>query len=103
MYVCSHNRELYRIYREPAAVNRGRFAPGLRIVGVVLFTRAFTIRSATLHGFITICLDSLTFYNRDFESNAVEQNQQLLREVLVTVSSILIALLHDARHAAICI
>jgi hypothetical protein len=68
-----------------------------------VFTRAFTIRRATLHGFIMICLNSLTFYNRDFESNAVEQNQQLLQEVLVTVSSILIALLHDARHAAICI
>jgi hypothetical protein len=66
-----------------------------------VFNRAFTICSATLHGFITICLNSLTFYNREFESNAVEQNQQLLPEVLVTVSGILIALLHDARHAAI--
>jgi hypothetical protein len=47
-------RELYMIYREPAAVNKGRFSPGLRIVGVVVvFTRAFTIRNATLHGFIT--------------------------------------------------
>jgi hypothetical protein len=91
------------MYREPAAANRGRFLPGLRIVGAVEFTRAFTIRSATLHGFITICLNSLTFYNRDFKSNAVEQNQQLLWEVLVTVSSILIAGLHDARYAAICI
>jgi hypothetical protein len=78
-------RELDRIYREPAAVKRGRYLPALRIVGVVVFTRAFMIRIATLHGFITICLNSLTFYNRDFESNAVEQNQQLLREVLVTV------------------
>jgi hypothetical protein len=62
------NRELYRIYREPAAVNyhRGRVAPGLRIVDVLVFTRAFTIRNATLHGFITICLNNLTFYNRDF-------------------------------------
>jgi hypothetical protein len=42
----TYNRELYKIYREPAAVMRGRFLrlPGLRIVGVVVFTRVFTIR-----------------------------------------------------------
>jgi hypothetical protein len=66
---------------------------------MVVFARAFTKPISTLHGFITTCLNSLTFYNRDFEGNAVDQNQQLLREVLVTVSSILIAGLHDERHA----
>jgi hypothetical protein len=44
-----HNGKLYIIYREPAAVNRGRWLPVLRIVGVIMFTRAFTIRSATFH------------------------------------------------------
>jgi hypothetical protein len=82
-------RELYRIYREPAAVNRGRYLLVLR--GSVYLGIYDTLHSATFNGFITICLNSLTFYNRDFENNAIEQDQQLLREVLVTVSSILIA------------
>jgi hypothetical protein len=42
------NWELYRIYGAPAAVNRGRSLPNLRIVGEAVFT-VCEVRSAAFH------------------------------------------------------